>query len=108
MAEKLSGFEKFWQELKRRKTAHVIVVYSATAFIILQLTDIIAQPLQLPAWTLTLVIVLLCIGFVIAVLLSWIFDITPQGIRKTKPIKSVKSVTAQHSCKWKLQLQSFR
>jgi len=106
MAEKLSGFEKFWQELKRRKTARVIVVYAATAFIILQLTDIIAQPLQLPAWTLTFVIVLLCIGFVIAVLLSWIFDITPQGIRKTKAIKSGKSVTVQHpsetSQTWKI------
>lgn len=96
MAEKLSGIEKFWQELKRRKTARVVIIYAATAFIILQLTDIIAQPLQLPAWTLTLVIVLLCIGFIIAILLSWIFDITPQGIRKTKTIKSGKSVTIQH------------
>jgi TolB-like protein/Flp pilus assembly protein TadD len=106
MAEKLSGFEKFWQELKRRKTARVIVVYAATAFIILQLTDIIAQPLQLPAWTLTFVIVLLCIGFIIAVLLSWVFDITPAGIKRTKPNKSGKSVTAQHSTEtsntWKI------
>ena len=106
MAEKLSGFEKFWQELKRRKTARVIVVYAATAFIILQLTDIIAQPLQLPAWTLTLVIVLLCIGLIIAILLSWIFDITPQGIRKTKPIRTGKSITVHHppeiSQTWKI------
>lgn len=86
---------RFWEELKKRKTVRVIVVYAATAFIILQLTDIIAQPLQLPVWTLTLVIVLLCIGFVIAILVSWIFDMTPEGIKKTNSNKSGKSAGVQ-------------
>jgi TolB-like protein len=105
MAEKLSGFEKFWQELKRRKTARVIVVYAATAFIILQLTDIIAQPLQLPAWTLTFVIVLLCIGFIIAVLLSWVYDITPAGVKRTKSLGDTKHKDPQRqvtSDGWKI------
>jgi TolB-like protein len=105
MAEKLNGLEKFWRELKRRKTGRVIVVYSATAFIILQLTDIIAQPLQLPAWTLTLVIVLLVIGFIIAVLLSWVYDITPSGVKKTKPVSTVKHIdqtASPASSGWKI------
>ncbi len=74
---------KFWQEVKRRKTGRVIVAYAATAFIILQLADILAPALLLPEWTTRLVTLMLIIGFPVAVVLSWIFDITPEGIKKT-------------------------
>jgi len=97
MAEKLSGLEKFWRELKRRKVIRITTVYAAAAFIILQLTDIIAQPLQLPAWTLTLVIVLLCVGFIIAILLSWVYDITPSGVKRTKSLGNTKYKDPQRS-----------
>ena len=62
----------FWQELKRRKVIRVITVYAAATFVILELVSIIEEPLQLPDWTLELVIVLLCIGFIITVIFSWI------------------------------------
>ena len=97
MAEKLNSLEKFWRELKRRKTARVIVVYAATAFIILQLTDILTPALLLPAWTTTLVILLLSFGFPIVIIFSWIFDITPEGIKKTKSTSAVKHQTEKHS-----------
>lgn len=90
MVDKLTGLEKFWQELKRRKTVRVITVYAAAAFIILQLVDIIAKPLQLPEWTLTFMIVLLSVGFIIAALFSWIYDITPEGVQKTKSASDIK------------------
>jgi len=70
---------QFWQELKRRKVLHVITVYAASAFVILELVDILAPSLGLPDWTLNLVLLLLCVGFVIAVILSWIYDIQPEG-----------------------------
>lgn len=76
----------FWQELKRRKVIRVTTVYAAVAFIILQLVDIITQPLQLPAWTLTFIIILLCVGFIITILASWMYDITPEGVKMTKPV----------------------
>jgi TolB-like protein/Tfp pilus assembly protein PilF len=90
MADQSNNLEKFLNELKRRKVIRIITVYAAAAFIILQLVDIIAQPLQLPAWTLTFVIVLLFIGFIITVLLSWIYDITPEGVKKTKSVGDIK------------------
>ncbi|HER41253.1 MAG TPA: tetratricopeptide repeat protein [Salinimicrobium catena] len=77
---------RFWQELKRRKVVRVITVYAAAAFVILELVSIIVEPLRLPEWTLTLVIVLLCAGFIIAVILSWVFDVTPEGVKKTVPL----------------------
>lgn len=92
MLENPNKLIRFWNELKRRKVIRITTVYAAAAFIILQLTDIIAQPLQLPSWTLPFVIVLLCIGFIIAVLLTWIYDITPEGVQMTKPVDEVKSI----------------
>jgi tetratricopeptide (TPR) repeat protein len=105
MAQRSNSFERFWQELKRRKVVHVITVYAAIAFVILQLVDIVARPLQLPVWTEAFVIVLLCIGFVIAVFISWIYDITPAGVKKTKPVSAIKhsdQVATPTSTGWKI------
>ena len=61
----------------------VIIIYVSTTFILLQLVSILIEPLFLPKWVMTFVIVLLVIGFPIAVIFSWIFDITPSGIQIT-------------------------
>ena len=95
MSDSPNKLIRFWQELKRRKVFKVIAMYAGTAFIILQLFDIIAQPLQLPAWTMTFVIILLCIGFTITLLVAWVYDITPEGIKKTGSIEAVKSRKSQ-------------
>jgi adenylate cyclase len=87
MPQNPGKLEKFWNELKRRKVIQVVSVYAAIAFVILQLVDMVAEPLQLPDGTEALVIVLLCIGFFIAIFLSWVYDITPAGVSKTKPVK---------------------
>ncbi len=77
----------FWQELKRRKVFRVIAMYAAAAYVIIELSNNIVEPLNLPDWTPTMIIVLLIIGFPFAVIFSWIFDVTPKGIQKTKPAK---------------------
>jgi TolB-like protein/Tfp pilus assembly protein PilF len=68
----------------------MITIYAAVAFVILQLVDIVSQPLHFPEWTQGFIIVLLCIGFIIAILLSWIYDLTPAGVKKTKPADTIK------------------
>ena len=65
MPNKLS---QFWQELKRRNVVRIITVYAGAAFVILELTDIVAPSLGLPDWTLNLIIILLCVGFIITVI----------------------------------------
>jgi len=91
MPEQSNNPFRFWQELKRRKVIRVIPVYAAAAFVLLELVDIITEPFGLPDWTLKLVVVLLFIGFVIAVILSWVYDITPEGVQKTKSVSEVVS-----------------
>ncbi|MCK5067630.1 MAG: hypothetical protein KAR16_09330, partial [Bacteroidales bacterium] len=91
MSSNQNKLSQFWQELKRRKVVRVITVYAAAAFVILELVSIIVEPLKLPEWFLPMVIVLLCIGFIIAIILSWIYDIHPEGgIVKTEPARKVK------------------
>jgi TolB-like protein len=105
MTQKPNSVERFWQELKRRKVVHVITVYAAIAFVILQLVDMVAEPLRLPVSTKALVIVLLCIGFVISVFVSWVYDITPSGVKKTKPVSASKHIdqtTTPASGGWKI------
>jgi TolB-like protein len=88
----LNSLSQFWQELKRRKVVRVVTVYAASAFVILELVDILAPSLRLPDWTLNLVLILLIVGFIIAVILSWIYDIHPEGgIVKTESVKKIKT-----------------
>ena len=92
MPEKPSNF---WQELKRRKVIHVTIGYAAASYIILELTSIIADPFGLPEWTLRFVFILLCVGFIIAVILSWVYDFAPGGIKKTATTKPAKEVAVK-------------
>ena len=63
-------------------------MYAATAFIIMEAAEIMLPRLGLPDWTVTFLIILLIVGFPITIILSWIFDITPEGVRKTESIKT--------------------
>ena len=95
---------QFWQELKRRKVTRTITVYAAAAFVILELVDIIAPNLRLPDWTFNFILILLCAGMVIAVIVSWIYDIHPEkGMVKTELADKVKTEdTPKSSSSWKI------
>ena len=90
MPQPTNKITEFWQELKRRKVFRVIAMYAATAFIIMEAGEIMLPRLGLPDWTVTFIIVLIIIGFPITVILSWIFDITPEGVKKTESIEIAK------------------
>jgi TolB-like protein len=80
---------QFWQELKRRKVIKVIAMYAGAAYVLIELANNVVDPLHLPEWIPTFVILLLVIGFPITIILSWIFDITPEGMKKTESIEEV-------------------
>src|SRR5437773_1310748 len=73
----------FFEEVKRRKVYQVAVAYLIAAGGVIQLASASFPAWELPNWALRVVIVLLLIGFPIALILAWAFDITPQGIRAT-------------------------
>ncbi|PYJ51629.1 MAG: hypothetical protein DME87_02595 [Verrucomicrobia bacterium] len=73
----------FFEEVKRRKVYRVAAAYVIAAGGIIQLASAAFPAWELPNWALRLVIVLLLIGFPIALILAWAFDVTPQGIKST-------------------------
>src|SRR5437773_6085863 len=75
-----------FEEVKRRKVYRVAVAYVIAAGGIIQLGSAAFPAWELPNWSLRLVIVLLLIGFPIALILAWAFDVTAQGIKTTPPI----------------------
>jgi len=80
-----SPLANFLAELKRRRVFRVAIVYAGVAFIVFQIVDATFEPLRLPDWAGTLVVVLLALGFPITVALAWAFDITEKGVVKTPP-----------------------
>ncbi len=70
-------------ELKRRKVVRVAVVYAATAFVVLQAADIMLPRLGVPEWAMSLIVVLVVLGFPVAMVLAWALELTPDGVRVT-------------------------
>jgi adenylate cyclase len=70
-------------ELKRRRVFQVAVVYAAAAVAVAQAADVFLPRLGLPDWTVTVIVAMAVAGFPAAILLAWIFDITPGGVTRT-------------------------
>ena len=89
MPESPNKLSKFWQELKRRNVLRSLAIYAGTAFIILEASSIIFPLWDFPEWSINLVLWLLILGAFINVIIAWIYDITPGGMRRTKPMEEV-------------------
>lgn len=88
MARKTDNPGNLWHELKRYEVVHGIIVFAAVAFCILQITVIENLQRQLPEWVEAMIIVLLSIGFVIPILHSSIYNISPSVFKKTKVVST--------------------
>jgi TolB-like protein/Tfp pilus assembly protein PilF len=73
----------FFDELKRRRVFRVAASYAVVAFVIMQLVEILFPMFNFPQWTQQFVVIVVILGFPVSVVLSWIFDKTPQGYIKT-------------------------
>ena len=91
----------FVSELKRRNVFKVAIMYLVVAWLLIQLASTLAPALLLPEWTTRLVTILLLIGFLVACLFAWAFELTPEGLPKPKmltppsrsqPLQAKKSI----------------
>src|SRR5467141_3743835 len=78
----------FFEEVQRRKVYRVAAAYIIAAGFIIQIGSAVFPAWELPNWTFRFVVVLLLIGFPIALILAWAYDVTPRGIQATKKIGS--------------------
>jgi len=87
-ASKFVLMSGFFEELQRRKVYRVAAAYIIAAGFIIQIGSAVFPAWELPNWTLRLVVVLLLMGFPIALILSWAYDVTAQGIRATPAVSA--------------------
>jgi adenylate cyclase len=84
----------FLGEIKRRRVFQVAAVYAVVAWLIVQVVDVINDPLSLPAGFDTVVIVLVAVGFPVALVLAWAFDLTPAGVVRTPAVEGPSTTPA--------------
>ena len=79
----------FFEELRRRNVIRVGVAYLVAAWLLLQIVDVLAPLLDLPEWVGKLVFLVLLIGLVPTLVFSWVYELTPEGIRRDPAGKAV-------------------
>lgn len=87
-----------WRELKRRNVFRVAAAYAVVGWLLIEVANIVLSAFEAPPWALKTFIVLLVIGFPVALVFSWAFEITPEGIKRDKevdPDRSIAAVTAR-------------
>src|SRR2546430_16685655 len=82
--------KKFFTELKRRKVYRVAVAYAILSWLLIQIATQVFPFFDIPTWAVRLIVVTLVLGFPVALLLSWISDLTPSGIRRTDEVEEAK------------------
>ncbi len=96
MSEKPS----FFAELKRRNVYKVAVAYAVVGWLIAQIATQIFPFLEIPNWVVRLVIVLIAIGFPIALVIAWAFEATPEGIKRTETADAMPTTAGQKKHAW--------
>lgn len=83
-----------WRELKRRNVFRVAAAYAVVGWLLIEIADTVLPYLMLPDWSVTLVIALLVIGFPVALILSWAFELTPDGVKRAEDVDPAQSITS--------------
>src|SRR5438874_9350740 len=74
----------FFSELKRRNVYKVAIAYAVVAWLLMQIATQVFPFLEIPNWAIRLVIMLIMIGFPIALVIAWAFELTPEGLKRTE------------------------
>jgi TolB-like protein len=85
--------KKFFGELKRRNVYKVAVAYAVVAWLLVQVATQVFPFFEVPNWAIRLVVLILVIGFVVALVFSWAFELTPEGLKRTEDVDVSESVT---------------
>jgi adenylate cyclase len=85
---------RLFAELRRRRVFRVALVYAIAGWLVIQVAATVLPSLHLPGWTVTLVIVLVVLGFPIAFAMAWMFDAGPRGIERTGPLQETPAVVS--------------
>src|SRR5690242_13976377 len=85
--------DNFFAELKRRNVYKVAVAYAVVSWLLIQAASILFPTFDAPPWAMKTLVVLIALGFPAALIFSWAFEITPEGIVRETEVESDKSIT---------------
>src|SRR5204862_3645843 len=91
--QSMSKRASFFAELKRRNVYKVAVAYAVIAWLSIQAASIFLPAFNAPQWAMQVVILILVVGFPVALVFSWAFEITPEGIVRESEIAADQSIT---------------
>jgi len=100
------NLNEFLSELRRRKVYRVSIAYGFAAWLIAQIADLISESFEADPWVMQTIITIIILGFPVTLVLSWIFDIGPEGIERTLP-KDVNVPTEDEPISVKLVIGSL-
>src|ERR1700736_4443490 len=83
-ADKVSEKPSFFSELKRRNVYKVAVAYAVVGWLSVQVATQVFPFFEIPNWTVRLVVLLIIVGFPIALVIAWAFELTPEGLKRTE------------------------
>ena len=86
---------QLFEELKRRNVFRVAVAYIVASWLILQVSDIVLQGIEAPAWVMKVFMLIIALGFPFVLLFSWAYELTPEGIKKEKDVDRTSSITPE-------------
>jgi TolB-like protein/Flp pilus assembly protein TadD len=92
--------DNFFAELKRRNVYKVAVAYAVVGWLLVQVATQVFPFLEIPNWVVRLVIAVVAIGFPIALVIAWAFEITPQGIERTEVADTMPAGAGQKKHAW--------
>ena len=81
------------EELKRRNVIRVGLAYVVIAWLLLQVADVVLNNIDAPGWVFRAILLVLALGFALAVFFAWAFELTPEGLKKEKEVDRSKSIT---------------
>jgi TolB-like protein/Flp pilus assembly protein TadD len=87
------NFPSFFTELKRRNVYKVAIAYAIVAWLLLQAASILFPTFEAPPWTMKVFVAVIALGFPVALVLAWAFELTPEGIKRAEDVDVSKSVT---------------
>src|SRR6476620_2589671 len=96
MSEKPS----FFSELKRRNVYKIAVAYAVVAWLLIQAASILFPTFEAPAWVMKVFVAVIVLGFPIALVFSWVFEITPEGIKREEEVTPNESIAKRTG--WKI------
>ena len=83
----------FFDELKRRNVFKVAVAYAAASWLMLQIVDLVLENINTPDWVMQVFMLGLAVGFPIAIIIAWAFEVTPEGVKLEKNVDRSQSVS---------------